>query len=618
MNKKTAPPDGGWGWMIVLAYALNNVVIIPIMQGFGLLFKDTFVDLKLSATNAAVIINVNSAFGMALGLINGPLLRQFGYRKISVIGSLFYGVGIILTSFATSFVHFIIVYGIMASLGMSLVVSSFSLALNSYFKEKRGRAMGLAMTITGIGPIVMPQLISFLISIYDVQGTVLILGAISLHCLVGASLLQPVKWHLKVVEDSYDIESAENCADGNQTEEEGKSIRDSFCESENFEKRRRRPTISSIDHDVETASIYGFDTPMPRQLSESVSRLYDGNAGNHRENRSGSTYSIVDDHLRSGTPRPRLGQNYRWWSSGRSIDTIHLGSSLQIFDESTAYKPLPQKSMNGYSKSKYIEDRKAMMSSFSEKEDSERLEKKKLGKDSDDDNNGSKPDKGKSSCWRTMKNIVLFFDLDLLRDPIYVSLMMGMSIAIFAEINFSILTPFILSDMSFNTEQIAIAMSAIAGVDLVFRGIAPFIGEWLKLSARMMYMISLFLLICSRTSLIFVNNFVSVLIVAIGLGVAKGIRSVYMSLVIPAHVPIERLASASGIQMVVNGFILLIAGPLLGVIRDKTGSYSLCITFINCVTGVTIVLWLTEIFIVSRVKKRKTLNQQNDKMVNED
>lgn len=48
-------------------------------------------------------------------------------------------------------------------------MSGFSLATNSYFTTKRGRAVGLAMTLTGIGPILIPQIASFLLSIYGVQ-----------------------------------------------------------------------------------------------------------------------------------------------------------------------------------------------------------------------------------------------------------------------------------------------------------------------------------------------------------------------------------------------------------------------------------------------------------------
>lgn len=48
------------------------------------------------------------------------------------------------------------------------------------------------------------------------------------------------------------------------------------------------------------------------------------------------------------------------------------------------------------------------------------------------------------------------------------------------------------------------------------------------------------------------------------MGLAKGVRTVYMILVIPSHVPIDKLASASGIRMVCNGLVLLLLGPFVG------------------------------------------------------
>lgn len=100
---------------------------------------------------------------------------------------------------------------------------------------------------------------------------------------------------------------------------------------------------------------------------------------------------------------------------------------------------------------------------------------------------------------RVFHSIVVFFDFDLLSDPVYVNIMLGMSIAIFAELNFSLLTPFILNEMRFDTEQIATVMSSLAITDLIFRALAPFIGEFLRQPPRMMYLFSLFLLIATRS-----------------------------------------------------------------------------------------------------------------------
>lgn len=52
---------------------------------------------------------------------------------------------------------------------MSMSMSAFSLATNSYFNTKRGRAVGMAVTLTGLGPILMPQIASVLLSFYGVQ-----------------------------------------------------------------------------------------------------------------------------------------------------------------------------------------------------------------------------------------------------------------------------------------------------------------------------------------------------------------------------------------------------------------------------------------------------------------
>lgn len=68
-----------------------------------------------------------------------------------------------------------------------------NLAMNTYFRKKRNIAMGLSVTLTGLGPILMPLLIVKLLENYATTGTLLILSAISMHSLIGASLLKPFK-----------------------------------------------------------------------------------------------------------------------------------------------------------------------------------------------------------------------------------------------------------------------------------------------------------------------------------------------------------------------------------------------------------------------------------------
>lgn len=193
------------------------------------------------------------------------------------------------------------------------------------------------------------------------------------------------------------------------------------------------------------------------------------------------------------------------------------------------------------------------------------------------------PKKKKNLCQRIMTSIVTIFDLTLFKDPVYVNIMLGMSLAVFAEINFSLLTPFIMADFMLTTPQIAMFLSVLSIADLCFRFLSPFIGDFLNKPPRIMYLFSLLLLISTRfckleinhlfcfyfnfnlfLALLFFSAYEDLLFVAVALGIAKGIRTVYWTLVIPNYVPIERLANASGIQMVVNGLFIMAGGPLIG------------------------------------------------------
>lgn len=583
------PPDGGWGWVIVLANALNAMSTIPIVQVFGLIFKDCLAELNLNATDISIIINVNLASGMMLGMVNGALLKTFGYKKVAIVGSILHTIGIILTSFANTFSLFIICYGILSSIGFGMSMSGFSLALNTYFTTRRNRAMGLAITITGLGPILMPQVASFLLIFYGTQETILILGAYSFHATAAALLLQPVKWHMKTVpvcletipENSKISSNNEEDISTNNAEEEA-NVHSSRLTLNNCQ-RKRKTTISSIDHDIEVGSIYGFDT-LPRQISMDRS-MYDVNYD--IEMNKGTSVTNLNDS--------RKCSKYSLWNSVKSMESINLGSCIKIFDE-----PVPKKLT-------FIDNRVSKNNGVNQNiVEKNLLLEKETGNYSNEENYDENNPKNESVIRRISHRVANLYDLDLLRDPIYINIMLGMSIAIFAEINFSMLTPFILADREMTTAKIANVMSVIAIVDLVGRGGAPYLGEWLRQPPRLMYMLSLFLLIISRTALIFTNSFSSILIVATGLGLAKGIRSVYMTLVVPSYVPLHKLPSASGIQMLINGIIMLGAGPILGLIRDNTGNYTLCIILINLLTVLTLFIWTVEIFVRKRSAQKKS------------
>lgn len=151
---------------------------------------------------------------------------------------------------------------------------------------------------------------------------------------------------------------------------------------------------------------------------------------------------------------------YKWWES----QEINLGSSINIFNESDVKK----------SKEKEVEV-------------TEVTQEKKTA----------------------MQRLVAFFDLTLLKDPIFVNMLFGMSIAACVETNFSLLFPIILKDMlKFDTSDIAKLMAVVGLSDTMFRLVAPFIGEWSRKPPRVVYTVALLLIILIRTGKIFLSTYI--------------------------------------------------------------------------------------------------------------
>lgn len=93
-------------------HSFPQALIIPVITSFGLIFKEKFQSMNMSAIDSTLILNLNSALGMTLGLVNGVLLKQFGYRKVAFMGGTLFSSGLIMTAWANSFRHFLITYSI--------------------------------------------------------------------------------------------------------------------------------------------------------------------------------------------------------------------------------------------------------------------------------------------------------------------------------------------------------------------------------------------------------------------------------------------------------------------------------------------------------------------------
>lgn len=81
--------------------------------------------------------------------------------------------------------------------------------------------------------------------------------------------------------------------------------------------------------------------------------------------------------------------------------------------------------------------------------------------------------------------------MDLLYDPVYVNMMFGITFATFAELNFSLMTPFILGEYGFSKIQVATVMSTLASIDGVTRLLIPFIADFVGWENRTFFLVGI-------------------------------------------------------------------------------------------------------------------------------
>ena len=88
-----------------------QIVVVPIIQNFGIVYRDKLATMGLRAADISLVINTNCACSMILGLFNGPIYRKFGYRKVSWCAGVGFTLGMIASAFTTTFLMFLITYG---------------------------------------------------------------------------------------------------------------------------------------------------------------------------------------------------------------------------------------------------------------------------------------------------------------------------------------------------------------------------------------------------------------------------------------------------------------------------------------------------------------------------
>lgn len=187
-------PDGGWGWVVVAASFMVNLIADGITFSFGVLFVEFLEYFGESKSKTAWI---GSLF-MAMPLLSGPvasfLTDRYGCRKCCIVGGLLSAFGFVVSSFTNSIELLFFTFGVLAGIGLSLCYVTAVVIVAYYFESKRSFATGLSVCGSGIGTFLFAPIIQFLLDEYGWRGTTLILAGFFLNLCLCGMLMRDLDW----------------------------------------------------------------------------------------------------------------------------------------------------------------------------------------------------------------------------------------------------------------------------------------------------------------------------------------------------------------------------------------------------------------------------------------
>ncbi|XP_067879619.1 monocarboxylate transporter 13-like [Heterodontus francisci] len=186
------PPDGGWGWIVVLAGFLKSCLVFGIIRSFGVFIIQFIQYYEESSSRVSWIISISVAIQQFTSPIGSLFGTRYGARPVVMVGGVLACLGMLTASFGQSLLHLYLSIGLLTGFGWALVFTPTVVMISRYFKRRRALATGLAFTGVGVASFILSPLFQLLIDEYGWRGALQILSALMLNLCVSAALLRPI------------------------------------------------------------------------------------------------------------------------------------------------------------------------------------------------------------------------------------------------------------------------------------------------------------------------------------------------------------------------------------------------------------------------------------------
>uniref|UniRef100_A0A8C1XPG8 Monocarboxylate transporter 10 n=1 Tax=Cyprinus carpio TaxID=7962 RepID=A0A8C1XPG8_CYPCA len=191
------PPEGGWGWVVMLASMWCNGSVFGIQNAFGILFVSL---LKEFGSESDEDLRFKTAWvgSLSMGMIFffSPIVSVFtdlfGCRITAVGGAAVAFVGLLGSSFVKSLGPLYFTYGIVFACGCSFAYQPSLVILGHYFKRRLGLVNGIVTAGSSVFTITLPYMLTGLLKSVGLAYTLRVLSIFMFLLMLAGLTYKPL------------------------------------------------------------------------------------------------------------------------------------------------------------------------------------------------------------------------------------------------------------------------------------------------------------------------------------------------------------------------------------------------------------------------------------------
>jgi MFS family permease len=184
--------DGGAAWRVVAVAFTAMFTTFGIAYSFGAFLLPVSDELGAGRGATAAVFSLTTLAFFGLGGLSGPAVDRVGPRPVVLVGAVALGLGLLLTSRATSLWQAYLGHGLGVGLAVACCYVPLVAVVGGWFERRRTVAVGVAVSGIGLGTLVGAPAAAALIEAVGWRQAYLVLGGVGvLVLLVCAALVRP-------------------------------------------------------------------------------------------------------------------------------------------------------------------------------------------------------------------------------------------------------------------------------------------------------------------------------------------------------------------------------------------------------------------------------------------